>query len=51
MPVERPAHCTFQRWIDKGELPEIWTALVWHCHSLGDVDLTWQSADGFMGKA
>jgi len=44
-------HRTFQRWIDKGVLVEIWAVLVGHCEGLGDVDYTWQSADGFMGKA
>jgi putative transposase len=44
-------HRTFQRWIAKGVLAEIWAVLVGHCEGLGDVDYTWQSADGFMGKA
>lgn len=44
-------HRTFQRWIEKGVLTEIWSVLVAHCEGLGDVDYTWQSADGFMGKA
>jgi putative transposase len=44
-------HRTFQRWIEKGVLSEIWAVLVGHCEGLGDVDYTWQSADGFMGKA
>ena len=44
-------HRTFQRWVDKGVLVEIWSVLVGHCQGLGDVDYTWQSADGFMGKA
>jgi len=44
-------HRTFQRWIDKGVLTEIWAVLVGHCEGLGDVDWQWQSADGFMGKA
>jgi putative transposase len=44
-------HRTFQRWIAKGVLAEIWAVLVGHCEGLGDVDCTWQSADGFMGKA
>jgi putative transposase len=42
-------HRTFQRWVEKGVLREIWAVLVGHCQ--GDVDFTWQSADGFMGKA
>src|SRR6202012_154313 len=44
-------HRTFERWIEKGVLTEIWAVLVAHCEGLGDVDYTWQSADGFMGKA
>ena len=44
-------HRTLQRWIKKGVLAEIWAVLVGHCEALGDVDYTWQSADGFMGKA
>lgn len=44
-------HRTFQRWIAKGVLAEIWAVLVGHCEGLGDVDYTWQSADGFLGKA
>jgi putative transposase len=44
-------HRTFQRWVGKGVLAEIWAVLVGHCEGLGDVDYAWQSADGFMGKA
>ena len=44
-------HRTFQRWVQKGVLKEVWAVLVGHCEGLGDVDYTWQSADGFMGKA
>ncbi len=44
-------HRTLQRWIAKGVLAEVWAVLVGHCEGLGDVDYTWQSADGFMGKA
>ncbi len=44
-------HRTFQRWIEKGVLTEIWAVLVGYCEGLGDVDWEWQSADGFMGKA
>jgi putative transposase len=44
-------HRTFQRWIAKGVLTEIWSVPVGHCEGLGDVDYAWQSADGFMGKA
>lgn len=44
-------HRTFQRWVNKGVLAEIWSVLVGHCQGLGDVDFTWQSVDGFMGKA
>jgi len=44
-------HRTFQRWVGKGVLKEVWSVLVGHCEGLGDVDHTWQSADGFMGKA
>src|SRR3974390_390482 len=34
-------HRTFQRWVEKGVLTEIWTVLVGHCEGLGDVDLQW----------
>jgi putative transposase len=44
-------HRTFQRWVAKGVLEEIWSVLVGHCEGLGDVDYAWQSADGFLGKA
>ena len=44
-------HRTFQRWVAQGVLAEVWAVLVGHCQGLGDVDFTWQSADGFMGKA
>jgi putative transposase len=44
-------HRTFQRWVQRGVLGEIWSILVAHCQGLGDVDYAWQSADGFMGKA
>lgn len=44
-------HRTYQRWVKKGVLVEIWALLVGHCQELGDVDFAWQSADGFMGKA
>jgi putative transposase len=44
-------HRTFQRWMNKGVLTEIWAVLVGHCQGLGDVEWEWQSADGFMGKA
>jgi putative transposase len=44
-------HRTFQRWTDKGVLTEIWAVLVGHCDGLDAVDWTWQSADGFLGKA
>lgn len=48
---DRSIHRTFQRWIAKGVLAEIWSVLVGHCQGLGDMDYSWQSADGFMGKA
>jgi putative transposase len=48
---DRSIHRTFQRWIDKGVLAEIWAVLVGHCEGLGDVEYAWQSVDGFMGKA
>ena len=44
-------HRTMQRWISKGVFDEIWSVLVGHCEGLGAVAWTWQSADGFMGKA
>lgn len=44
-------HRTFQRWMEKGVLAEIWAVLVGYCEGLGEVDYAWQSADGFMGKA
>ena len=44
-------HRTMQRWIARGVFDEIWSLLVGHCEGLGEVAWTWQSADGFMGKA
>jgi putative transposase len=44
-------HRTYQRWVRRGVLKEVWSVLVGHCQGLGDVDYTWQSADGVMGKA
>ena len=44
-------HRTMQRWIARGVFDEIWSVLVGHCEGLGAVAWTWQSADGFMGKA
>jgi putative transposase len=44
-------HRTFQRWVERGVLAEVWSVLVGHCDGLGDVDFNWQSADGFLGKA
>jgi len=44
-------HRTMQRWIIKGVFDEIWSVLVGHCEGLDGVAWTWQSADGFMGKA
>ena len=44
-------HRTFQRWITKGVLEQIWATLVENCEELGGVDWRWQSADGAMGKA
>jgi transposase len=42
---------TFQRWIEKGVLDEIWETLIEECEELGGVDFEWQAADGAMGKA
>ena len=44
-------HRTMQRSIQKGILDEIWSVQVGHCEGLDAVAWTWQSADGFMGKA
>ena len=44
-------HRTMQRWIARGVWDEIWSVLVGHCEVWGGVAWTWQSADGFMGKA
>jgi putative transposase len=44
-------HRTMQRWITRGVLDEIWSVLVGYCEGLDAVAWTWQSADGFMGKA
>ena len=44
-------HRTFQRWVQKGVLEQIWATLVEDCEELGGVDWRWQSADGAMGKA
>jgi len=44
-------HRTFQRWIRKGVLEQIWAKLIEGCEQLGGVDWQWQSADAAMGKA
>jgi putative transposase len=44
-------HRTFQRWVQKGVLEQIWATLVESCEELGGVDWRWQSPDGAMGKA
>lgn len=44
-------HRTFQRWVEKGVLEQLWARLVEDCAELGGVDWRWQSADGAMGKA
>ena len=48
---DRSIHRTFQRWVDKGVWAEIWSVLIGCCAGLDEVDWSWQSADGFMGKA
>ena len=50
-PDDSSVHRTFQRWIEKGVLDEIWEALIEECEELGGVDFEWQAADGAMGKA
>ena len=44
-------HRTFQRWVAKDVLREIWATLIEKCEELGGVDWDWQSADGAMSKA
>lgn len=45
-------HRTFQRWVGKGVLAEVWAILIGCCVLIGDgPDWTWQAADGFLGKA
>jgi transposase len=50
-PEDSSVHRTFQRWIEKGVLDEIWGALIEKCEELGGVDFEWQAADGAIGKA
>ncbi len=47
----RSIHRTLQRWIAQGVFEEIWSILIGACAGHDDVDWTWQSADGFLGKA
>jgi putative transposase len=51
LPDDSSVHRTFQRWIEKGVLDEIWGALIEECEELGGEDFEWQAADGAMGKA
>ena len=48
---DRSIHRTFQRWIERGVFAEIWSVMIGCCADLDDVQWSWQSADGFMGKA
>ena len=50
-PDDASVHRTFQRWVERGVLQELWAALVRGCEELGGVDWRWQSADCVMGKA
>ena len=44
-------HRTFQRWIKRGVLQQLWAALLKDCEELGGVDWQWQYADCALGKA
>jgi len=44
-------HRTFQRWVKRGVLGELWAVLVRECEELGGVDWRWQSFDCALGKA
>jgi putative transposase len=44
-------HRTFQRWVKRGVLQQLWAVLVKDCEELGGVDWQWQSADCALGKA
>jgi len=44
-------HRTFQRWVRRGVLAQLWALLVEGCAELGGVAWDWQSFDCAMGKA
>lgn len=44
-------HRTFQRWVKRDVIAQLWAVLVKGCQGLGGVDWQWQSFDGALGKA
>jgi transposase len=44
-------HRTFQRWVKRGVIGQLWALLVRACEELGGVDWQWQSFDCALGKA
>ncbi len=44
-------HRTFQRWVTRGVIGQLWAVLVRGCEDLGGVDWHWQSFDCALGKA
>ena len=44
-------HRTFQRWVKRGVMQQLWSELLRDCEELGGVDWRWQSADCALGKA
>src|SRR5258708_26431111 len=48
-PDDSTVHRTFQRWIHIGLFSRIWSALTAACEKRGDLNWTWQAADGAMG--
>jgi transposase len=44
-------HRTFQRWVKRGVIDQLWRLLVESCEELGGVDWEWQSFDCALGKA
>jgi transposase len=44
-------HRWFQRFVADGAFEALWARLASECEALGDLDWSWQAADGMMGKA
>ena len=48
---DRSIHRWFTIWCKTGFWERVWQDLLNECEELGDVDWTWQSVDGWLGKA